>query len=66
MTILDAVKEEAAKFGVELSDADAEWVLWEQTGYPSFWPISGLTPTPEACLRAQVREWAEKVSKAKK
>ena len=58
MTVLEAVKEEAAKFWLALTDEEAEWVLWEYTGYPCFWPISEVTPTPEACLRQQVREWA--------
>lgn len=62
-SIGEAAKEEALKFGVVLKDDDLEHVIWEHTGYPCFWPISEANPTPEACFRSQVREWAEKESK---
>jgi hypothetical protein len=63
MKIIEAVKEEAAKYGVKLDDEGAEHVLWEETGWPAFWPIAAENRTPEACLRAQVREWAESAAR---
>jgi len=59
MTVIEAIQEEAAKLGVVLSAKEADWVAWEHTGFPHFWPISEQNPTPEACLRMQVREWVE-------
>lgn len=60
LTVIEVVKQEAeAILGKYISDDLAEAVLWEHTGFPSFWPINETNPTPEACLRAQVREWAE-------
>ena len=38
-------------------DADAEFcefVLWEKTGFPSFWNIPEDGATPEECFRKQV------------
>ena len=57
-TIGEVVKEECLKAGVTLKEEDVEYVLWEHTGYPSFWPDPNKTP--EENLRMQVREWAEK------
>jgi hypothetical protein len=56
MTALEAVKEEAAKLGIELNDSDAGYILWNETGYPEFWNIPADGNTPEECLRKQVRE----------
>lgn len=59
MNPIEMVKDEAFKAtGKTPTDDTAEYVLWEETGYPCFWPISTENPTPEACLRAQVRTWA--------
>lgn len=60
-TIFDAIRQEAAKFKILVADGDLEHVLWAHTGYPCFWSISEENPTPEACLRSQVREWARTV-----
>ncbi len=59
LTARELMDEECAKVGVELTDEEVEHVLWAHTGYPCFWSTSETNPTPEACLRAQVREWAE-------
>lgn len=58
MTVADVVREVAAEFGRTLTDDQLEYVLWEETGYPCFWPDS--TKTPEENLRAQVREFFQK------
>ena len=57
MTLADVVKEECLKVGVTVKDDDLEYIIWEQTGYPCFWPDG--TKTPEENFRTQVREWAE-------
>lgn len=54
-TVLSVVREEAAKFGREVTDDHAEYVLWEFTGYPCFWPDAAKTP--EENLRAQLAEY---------
>lgn len=61
MTIAEMVRKEVAKFGVQLSDDQLEHVLWEETGYPCFWPDA--TKSPAENLRTQVREWAQRSHK---
>jgi len=63
-TVGEVVREECLKAGVTLKDADVEYVLWEKTGYPCFWPDS--TKTPEENLRMQVKEWAKSQGKQAK
>ena len=58
MTIVEVVREEAARFGCAMTDAEVEHVLWEHTGWPAFWNIPADGNTPEECLRKQVRGWA--------
>lgn len=58
MTVNEAVIDEAKKHGVDLSTSDAEYVLWEKTGYPSFF-APGPGETTEDALRRQVREWID-------
>ncbi len=57
MTWRELVKDEAAKLGFVLTDADAECALWEYTGYPEFWAIPTDGATPEECCRKQIREF---------
>lgn len=52
MTVLELIREEAAKAGVECDDKLAEHILWSQTGYPAFWPDP--EKTPEQNLRDQL------------
>ena len=54
-TVLDVMREEAAKCGKTVDKKDAEWILWEQTGYPCFWP--DREKTPEENLRMQLHEF---------
>ena len=59
MNVGEVIREEAAKVGVTLTDEEVEHVLWEHTGYPCFWPIDELHPTPADAFRKQVIEWAD-------
>ena len=58
MTALGIMRDEANKLGgLEfLSDTTLEYLLWEETGFPSFWWIPQDGNTPEECLRKQARE----------
>jgi hypothetical protein len=38
-----------------------DWVVWEKTGYPSFWNIPKDGKTPEACFRKQLKEAAQEL-----
>lgn len=53
----DLARSEAWAFGFDWSSDYAGYVLWEYTGFPSFWP-AGMTPM-EAC-RQQVQAFCEK------
>jgi len=41
----------------DADDEFCEFVLWEKTGYPSFWNIPEDGATPEECFRNQVLEF---------
>jgi hypothetical protein len=56
-TCRDAVKEEAAKFGLSLTDNEANDVAWNFTGFPSFWNIPADGATPEECFRTQLKRY---------
>ena len=45
----------AQERGVELTDDEAGWLLWNETGYPSFWNTN-----METDIRLQIVEWCEK------
>lgn len=49
------VLEAATRRGVDLTDEEAGWLLWNETGYPSFWK-DGM----EADIRRQITEWCER------
>lgn len=51
------IQEEAIKFGVTISKNDTEYIIWEHTGYPSFWRIGIDGDTAEECFRTQIREF---------
>ena len=63
MNALEIVKAEASSLGTELDTAEAEWILFGHTGFPSFWNVGVDGATPEACLRKQVREFLLKRGK---
>jgi hypothetical protein len=56
MTALEIVKDEASKLGKQLDDDSAGYLLWNNTGFPSFWRIPEDGNTVEECIRKQVRE----------
>lgn len=49
------VIETADEYGVELSDDEAGWLLWNETGYPSFWDTGMETDLPR-----QIAEWCNR------
>lgn len=55
MTGLEIVKEYFPK----ISDDDAGYILWNETGFPSFWSIPEDGETPEECLRTQLKRFKE-------
>ena len=59
MTLIEVVREECAKFGFCPEDDQVEYIIWEKTGYPDFWPDKAKTP--EENFRQQIREWAQTV-----
>ena len=40
-----------------------DYVIWNETGFPSFWYIPEDGNTPEECFRKQLKECAEKIKK---
>ena len=40
------------------TDEILDFIIWEKTGYPSFWNIPGDGATPEECFRKQLRRAA--------
>ena len=54
MTWTQMCQDEARKVGIELTVADADWVLWEHTGFPSFYEGDDA----EGYFRKQIRQWA--------
>ncbi len=53
MTGIEMAQDEAHQAGLELTDKQADTVLWEYTGFPSFWQGESA----EAHFRKQIREW---------
>lgn len=57
-TALDIARE----YLPEMSDDDLNYVIWNHTGFPSFWrPEDGKTP--EECFRTQLKRFAEQEEK---
>ena len=54
MTWMELVKE----YFPEITDEEAEGLLWERTGFPCFWSDSD-GDTPETCCRKQLQELKE-------
>lgn len=55
----DIVRSEAWKFGIDLPETAAEYVLWNYTGFPSFYPDG---TTPEEHFAAQAYRFFEYAS----
>lgn len=58
MTPIQIVQEEGRKTGRDVSDADADYIVWEHTGFPCYW-TKEQGNTPEEYLRTQAREFFE-------
>ena len=56
------VKQTGLRLQHLISDADVEYILWEQTGFPRFWDIPTDGKTPEECLRKQVETFLSSLS----
>jgi hypothetical protein len=59
---IEIVKDEARLQGFEINDAVADYVLWEETGWPTFWSIGKAhdpKETVELSLRKQARKFFE-------
>lgn len=51
MTTIELARKIATEHGCsELSDADLDYIIWEYTGYPSFW-----VGDPATCFESQLR-----------
>jgi len=59
MTNYDIIKE----YFPEATEEFAEFVIWEKTGYPSFWNIPTDGSTPEECFRKQVADFRDEYNK---
>ena len=51
----------AREYFPEATEEEIEYVIWEQTGFPSFWQIHKDGATPEECFRKQLAEFAASV-----
>jgi hypothetical protein len=51
-TWADLARSVAWEFGIDLSFDDADYILWEHTGFPSFWEGK-----PRECCTAQLRAY---------
>lgn len=61
MTFLELVKE----YFPDATDDEAGYILWNETGFPSFWNVPKDGNTPEECLRAQLKRLSEKSERRK-
>ena len=52
-------KEVVLEYFPDASDEDVEFILWERTGYPSFWRIPRDGASPIECLRKQLKHLTE-------
>ena len=43
----------------DASDDFIDYVVWEKTGFPSFWNIPREGNTPEECFRTQLKNFAD-------
>lgn len=56
-TTIGFVRVEAERHDVHINDEQAEYILWNFTGYPSFWPAG--FETPAHALRKQLHDYFE-------
>lgn len=57
MTPLEIAKE----YFPDRDDVFLDYVIWNETGFPSFWCIPEDGNTAEECLRKQLKEYADKI-----
>ena len=56
-TIVHAIaltREIALEYGESITDDEASYILWNETGWPCFWPRNNR---PNIALRVQLREF---------
>lgn len=46
-----------------LEESVLGYVLWNETGFPTFWRIPADGDTDEDCLRTQLREFGKRVQR---
>ena len=51
-------KEIAREYFPDKPDSFLDFVIWEKTGYPSFWQDNDGA-TPEECFRKQLKDFAD-------
>lgn len=49
----------------DITDDQADFILWEYTGFPSFWHLTKEYPTPISRCRKQLRQLKYNISKNK-
>ena len=47
----------ALEFGVKLSASDADYLIYEETGFPEFWNIPEDGNDPIECMQTQLRRY---------
>lgn len=57
LTFGDVVRE----YFPDATTEQADFILWEKTGFPAFWNIGVDGDTPEACLRTQLKAFQEEL-----
>jgi mannosyltransferase OCH1-like enzyme len=51
------------EFFPDANDEFCEFIIWEKTGYPSFWNIPEDGKTPYECFRKQIRDFKQETEK---
>lgn len=63
MTYLELAKDEALQHGITLSDKDANFILWEHTGFPDFFSPLKEGETHEDVVRREVSDFVKTIGK---
>jgi hypothetical protein len=45
------------ELGADVSQDEADYILWNHTGFPHFWDVGVDGDTPEQCCRTQLRKY---------
>jgi len=51
----------AREYFPDKDDEYLDWIIWERTGFPSFWRIPTDGATPEECFRKQLQAFKTEV-----